>query len=122
VRHSKCTVILPEGTVNANSLLILNNLTPDPFANYQAAKAFMGIEGISGEALTNSEPLLIQVERAMIAHARELVILADGSKFGKIGTLTLCPVERATKVITTQDADATVVERCRSSDRIDLIV
>jgi len=113
VRHSKCTVILPEGTVNAHSLLILNNLSPDPFANYQAAKAFMGIEGITGDALTNSEPLLIQVERAMIAHAKELIILADGSKFGKIGTLTLCPVERVTKIITTQDANAAVVETLR---------
>jgi len=110
VRHSKCTVILPEGTVNTNSMLILNNLSPDPFINYQAATAFMGIEGVTGETLTNSEPLVIQVERAMIAHAQELVILADGSKFGKIGRLTLCPVERVNKIITTADADPRVVE------------
>ena len=114
VRHSRCAVILPEGTVNAHSLLILNNLSPDPFANYHASTAFMGIEGITANALTNSEPLLIQAERAMIEHSRELVILADGSKFGKIGNLALCPVERATRIITTEDADEAIVASLRA--------
>jgi len=113
VRHSICTVILPEGTVNPSSLLILNNLSSDPFANYHASMVFMGIEGITGKALTNSEPLLIQAERAMIEHAQELVILADGSKFGKIGSLTLCPVERAQRIITTTDADAVLLNALR---------
>lgn len=108
VKHSKCKVILPEGTVNHSSLLILNNLSPDPFANYHASRAFMGIGGITDTVLTNSEPLLIQVERAMISHAQELIILADGSKFGKIGSFTLCPVEKVSMIITTPDADPEV--------------
>ena len=113
VTHSRCTVILPEGTVNADSKLILNNLSVDAFANYHASKAFMGIEGITDTVLTNSEPRLIQMERAMIDHSQELVILADDSKFGTIGHITLCPVERATRIITTKDADANLVSRLR---------
>ena len=53
---------------------------------------------------TSSEPLLIQSERAMIHHARELVILADESKFGKIGDLALRPVEKASRIISTKEA------------------
>ncbi len=113
VRHSACTVILPEGVVNPKSQLILNNLSADPFANYNASVAFMGIEGISENTLTNSEPLLIQMERAMIAHSRKLVILADETKFGKIGHLTLCPSSRATRIITTKDADPEIVAALR---------
>ena len=113
VRHSSCTVILPEGTVNPTSQLILSNLSPDPFLNYHASKAFMGIEGITESALTNHDPLLIQSERAMIDHARELIILADESKFGTIGSLTLCPVDRVSKIITTGEADGQLVERLR---------
>lgn len=111
VKHSSCTVILPEGTVNPESQLILSNLSPDPFMNYHASKAFMGIEGITANALTNHDPLLIQSERAMIEHAQELIILADESKFGTIGSLTLCPVERAAKIITTGEANADLVGR-----------
>jgi DeoR family ulaG and ulaABCDEF operon transcriptional repressor len=110
VKHSVCTVILPEGTVHPSSQLILNTLSADPFANYHAAIAFMGIEGITESSLTNSEPLLIQSERAMINHARELVILADETKFGRIGNLALCPVERSSRIITTKEAEGPVLD------------
>ena len=113
VRHSRCTVIMPEGTVNPSSQLILNNLSADPFANYNVNKAFMGIEGITETALTNSEPLLIQMERAMIAHARELIILADETKFGRLGHLILCPVEKATRIITSRRANASLMKALR---------
>jgi DeoR family ulaG and ulaABCDEF operon transcriptional repressor len=83
-------------------------------------KAFMGIEGITETALTNSEPLLIQMERAMIAHARELIILADDTKFGKIGHLILCPIEKATRIITSHQADPSIVEALRKKG-IDVI-
>jgi DeoR family ulaG and ulaABCDEF operon transcriptional repressor len=108
-QHSHCTIILPEGILDRASQLILNNLSSDPFANYHAAKAFMGIQGITETAVTNSNPLLIQMERAMIAHARELIILADETKFGTIGRLTLCPVEKATTIITTKEAEGDIV-------------
>jgi len=113
VRHSRCTVIVPEGTVNPSSQLILNNLSADPFANYNVNKAFMGIEGITETALTNSEPLLIQMERAMIAHSRELIILADETKFGRLGHLILCPVEKATRIITSRRANASLMKALR---------
>jgi len=114
VMYSRSAVILPEGTVNLDSKLILNNLSADGFGNYHAARAFMGIEGITETVLTNSDPLLIQMERSMIDHSQELIILADDSKLGAIGHLTLCPVERASKIITTMDADASLVASLRS--------
>ncbi len=110
VTYSRCRVIVPEGTVDPGSRLIIHNLNPDPFANFNASIAIMGIEGITDSILTNLDPLLIQMERSMIAHARELFILADETKFGKIGHLTLCPVERASRIITTRFADAVMVK------------
>ncbi len=111
IRHTRCTVILPEGIVDPESQLVLSNLAPDPFHNYAASKAFMGIQGISPTTLTNSAPLIIQAERAMIAHSQELIILADETKFGRVGSLTLCPVEKATRIITTKEADADLIAR-----------
>ena len=122
VRHSDCRVILPEGVVHPDSRLILNNLGADPFANYNASAVFMGIEGISVNTLTNSDPLLIQMERSMIAHSRELVILADDTKFGKTGHLALCPSERAGRIITTKDADAGIVAALRDRGIVVILV
>jgi DeoR family ulaG and ulaABCDEF operon transcriptional repressor len=121
VTHSRCTVILPEGTVNQSSMLIECNLSADGFANYHAAKAFMGIQGITETVLTNSEPMMIQAKRAMIDHSEELIILADDSKFGAICHLTVCPVEKASKIITTKEADNALVASLRSKG-IDMIL
>jgi DeoR family ulaG and ulaABCDEF operon transcriptional repressor len=112
-KHSQCRLILPEGMLDPRTQLILNSVNPDPFANYRASIAFMGVEGISEDFLTNTSPNNIQMERSMIAHASEIIILADDSKFGKIGHLALCPVERATRIITSADASPELVEELR---------
>jgi DeoR family ulaG and ulaABCDEF operon transcriptional repressor len=111
ITHSQCTVILPEGHVHPDSQLILSHVNDDPFQNYSASKAFMGIEGITEKVLTNNETLVIQAERAMIRHTHELIVLADESKFGKVGSLSLAPVESASKIVTTRDVDPEIVER-----------
>jgi DeoR/GlpR family transcriptional regulator of sugar metabolism len=41
------------------------------------------------------------------------VILADETKFGAIGHLVLCPTERATRIVTTTEADPELVSRLR---------
>ncbi len=111
LEYSRCRVILPEGAVNPDTQLILSNITADPFANYSASCAFMSVEGITDTVLTNNDSLIIQAERAMIAHSRELIILADDTKFGRIGSLTLCPVDQVSTIITTVDADPGICNR-----------
>jgi len=114
VAHSRCTVILPEGMVNQEAQLIQNNLTPDPFANYSASKVIMGTEGITDTVLTNNESLVIQAERAMIQHAQQLIVLADESKFGKPGALTLAPIDQVSTVITTVENTSPILPMLRN--------
>ena len=42
----------------------------------------------------------IQAEKAMIEHSKELIILADSSKFETSGGLLLCPIDQVTRIIT----------------------
>lgn len=113
IKYSNCVVSLPEGSIDPTSMLLLNNLNPDPFINYNAKKVFMGIEGITADRLTNSEPRFIQTKLAMMKHSEELIILADESKIGKVGLLTLCDTKRVSKFITTPQADAKILEELR---------
>ena len=100
VRRSRCTVILNGGIINPESQLVLDPFAEDMFANYAASKAFMGVYGIDETGATNTETLLIKTERAMIDRARELVILADSSKFDRRGSLWLCGFDRISTIIT----------------------
>jgi DeoR family transcriptional regulator, ulaG and ulaABCDEF operon transcriptional repressor len=94
------TVILTGGVLHPDSRLVLDPFSEGPFGNYGASKAFMGVYGLDETGATNTEELLIKAERSMIERARELVILADASKFGRRGSLFLCGFERITTVIT----------------------
>ena len=95
-----CTIILNGGILYPESQLVLDPFGGDMFANYTASKAFMGVYGIDETGATNTEMLLIKTERAMIDRARELVILADSSKFDRRGSLFLCGFDRIRVLIT----------------------
>jgi DeoR/GlpR family transcriptional regulator of sugar metabolism len=57
---------------------------------------------------------------AIASHLVNHSMCTDDSKFGKIGHLTICPVERASRIITTRDADARLVGILRDKG-IDII-
>jgi DeoR family ulaG and ulaABCDEF operon transcriptional repressor len=104
-RDPACTVILGGGVVQPVSRLLLDPFREDPFADYTASTVFMGVYGIDEAGATNTDELLIRSERAMIARARRLVVLADGSKFGRRGSLHLCGFERIAAVVTDDGID-----------------
>jgi DeoR family ulaG and ulaABCDEF operon transcriptional repressor len=100
VPRSRSTVILAGGVVRMDSQLILDPFGEDLFSNYTASRVFMGAFGIDETGATNNDSLLIKTERAMIERARELVVLADSSKFDRRGSLFLCDLEKITVIIT----------------------
>ncbi len=103
VRHSQNAVILSGGMVHRDSQLVLDPMENAIFKGYYASRAFMGVYGIDELGATNTDLLVIQAERAMIENARELVILADSSKFGRRGTLKLCELDRIHTIITDRE-------------------
>ncbi len=100
IKNSQNTVILNGGIVYPDSQLILDPFQEEGFRNYSATKVFMGVYGIDELGATNTDTLLIKTERAMIERGRELIILADASKFNRRGNLLLCGFEKITTIIT----------------------
>jgi len=100
VGASENTIVLAGGIIYPDSQLILDPFQEESFRNYYAAKVFMGVYGLDEMGATNTDALLIRTERAMIDHGRELIILADSSKFSRRGSLMLCGFESIRAVIT----------------------
>jgi DeoR family transcriptional regulator, ulaG and ulaABCDEF operon transcriptional repressor len=120
-RGSACTVILCGGVVQPASRLILDLFREDPFADYSASAAFMGVFGIDESGATNTDELLIRTERAMIAHARRLVVLADSRKFGLRGSLHLCGFDRISTVVT-DDGASECYRQLLASSGVEVII
>jgi DeoR family ulaG and ulaABCDEF operon transcriptional repressor len=100
VGFSENTIVLSGGIVYPDSQLVLDPFHEESFGNYYAAKVFMGVYGIDEMGATNTDHLLIKTERSMIDHSRELIVLADSSKFNRRGSLLLCGLERIRTLIT----------------------
>jgi DeoR family ulaG and ulaABCDEF operon transcriptional repressor len=121
IKQSQNTVILNGGIVYPDSQLILDPFQEEGFRNYSATKVFMGVYGIDNLGSTNTDMLLIATERAMIDRGKELIILADSSKFDRRGNLFLCRFDKISTIIT----DSGITERQREmvqANKVELIV
>lgn len=63
-------------------------------------KMFVGVDGISDKGLTSNYPDQAMIHRAMLAQARQKIVVADQQKIGKTGTALICPVSEINVFIT----------------------
>mgnify|MGYP002384982583 FL=1 len=65
------------------------------------------------DGIYNSNLLLVETERQMMACGQEVVIVADSSKFGKLALSRLCGLEEVARLVTdsrTPDAYRALLE------------
>jgi len=121
IKNSENSVIILGGIIYPDSRIILNPFENSILNKYYASKVFMGVNGIDENGTTNSDPLLIQTEKEMIASGKELILLADSSKFSNRGNLFLCGFEKIHTIITDSAIPESLAEMLRSKN-IRLIV
>ena len=68
-------------------------------------RAFLSVDGIHPEhGLTSDSPELAAVNRAIIQQSRKIVVVADHSKFGKVGKTLIAPLAKVDLIITDKSA------------------
>ncbi len=78
-------------------------------------KAFMSATGVGLETgATNYSPYEAEVKRTAIERSREVILMADHSKFGKTAAICFCPLDRLSALVTDRKPDDAMVEFCRS--------
>lgn len=70
-----------------------------------AQKVFLGCDGLTLEAgITTAHPLIAEAGRAMASRADQVIVLADHSKLGRAGFVSIMPVEKIDILITDPSA------------------
>lgn len=100
LKQSRCTVMVPAGTIFREQSIILSPFENDGTVHFYAKRMFMGAQGVSPLGIMESDALIIQSEQRLMRQAEELVLLVDSTKFQNRSSLVLCPLERATTIIT----------------------
>jgi DeoR family transcriptional regulator, ulaG and ulaABCDEF operon transcriptional repressor len=107
-------VILSGGRVYREQGILHSPFESEAVQFCYAHRVFMGTQCLSPLGLMEADPLLIQDGRRLIGQAREVVVLADSSKFGNRGGMFLCALDRIATVITdtgAPDAGVQMLER-----------
>ncbi len=115
-------VILTGGILRPGELSLIGRLAEDAFRNFFVDKLFLGVGGIDLDAgLTEYNIEDAQVKQAMIRSAKEVIVVADASKFGRVAFAAVAPLEKITRIITDSSIDPDIVAALQARD-VEVIV
>lgn len=101
VAYPSIAVVVLGGWLRHSESSLLGHLTTQALQDLHADTIFYGVYGIDVEhGLSGMYVQEVQTDRALIAAAREVVVLADHSKFTRNGAVRVAPIERVATVVT----------------------
>jgi DeoR family transcriptional regulator, fructose operon transcriptional repressor len=93
-------VVVSGGVLYPRLGVLVGPLAVNAFSDMHADVAIIGGSGITVEGLYNSHALLIDIQRAMIAAARKVILCLDHTKFGRKSMSFVCGLENIDCVVT----------------------
>jgi DeoR/GlpR family transcriptional regulator of sugar metabolism len=110
-------LMLTGGVIRPGELSLVGDLAEAAFRDLRFDTFVMGVGGVDPEeGLTEFNPDDARVKRAALASARRCVVVADGSKLGKVAFARICPVERVDVLVTDREAPAELVTALEAAE------
>jgi DeoR/GlpR family transcriptional regulator of sugar metabolism len=100
------TVVVTGGMMRSSELSLVGHIAEQSLREVRVDKVIMGTPAISLEAgLTNDYLPEVMTDRAIIEMAPKLILVADHTKFSKVASAYVAPVERITTLVTDAETD-----------------
>jgi DeoR/GlpR family transcriptional regulator of sugar metabolism len=108
----RVTVVVTGGVMRESELSLIGHIAEQSLREVRVDKVIIGIPAISLEkGLTNDYLPEVMTDRTIIEMAHDLILVADHTKFGKVASAYLAPVERITTLVTDAKADPEMLAR-----------
>jgi DeoR family transcriptional regulator of aga operon len=108
-------LIVTGGSARSESYELVGPLAEATLDGLTLDIAFVGVDGISaGAGLTTHHEIEAHTNRALITRARRVIVVADGSKIGRVAFARICDAQAVQELIT--DGSASVDELHRLAD------
>lgn len=109
-------VIVTGGTLRAVQHSLVNPLGMEILDRVRADRAFIGANGVeAASGVTNANFPEAEIKRAMMHAAREKILVADGTKIGRVAAAVVAPVRDFDLLITTQDGEGPACRALRDA-------
>lgn len=99
----KADLVLIGGYVHAKTGVSLGPYANHMLAELNVRRAVISVAGINERGCYNSNLLLVETERAMMASAEEVIVVADSTKFGHTSLSHLCELSEVDTVVTDRE-------------------
>ena len=109
------TVVILGGIVRPSSWSVVGNWINHILAEINIDRAFLGCKGITpDEGLTDVNAWIIETKKALLAAARDSVILADRNKWGRVAFASFAAIDDVSTIVTDAGAPTAMVERVQA--------
>lgn len=109
-------VIIVAGSVRRGLYSVVGPLAERTLASLNVGTAFMGADAIDlDRGVTNASLSEVAVKRALLACARERVLVADHAKFDRVGLAEVAPLTGFDEVVSDAGLDPETAERYRAA-------
>ena len=112
---SGCDVIIPGGKLRGKELAVSGSLAEETMRQFNLDKVFIGVAGITEDGITDFNIEEAGLRRQVIRNARQVIVLADSSKFGIRAVSNICPVSDIDILITDSGAPTNLLSRLEKS-------
>ena len=105
-------LIVTGGTARSESYELVGPLAEATLDGLSLDVAFVGVDGISvGGGLTTHHEVEAHTNHTLIARAKHVIVVADGTKVGHVAFARICPVDMVHELITDAAADPAELQR-----------
>jgi DeoR/GlpR family transcriptional regulator of sugar metabolism len=109
-------LVLLGGVLRRREMTTLGHLTVGALAELCVEQVITGAYALdAGAGITRTNLAELQTDQVLLAAGHGLVVLADGTKFGRPAPARLAPAERISTVVTDTTAPAEQLERFREA-------
>jgi DeoR/GlpR family transcriptional regulator of sugar metabolism len=109
-------LVLIGGYVHAKTGVSLGPYANKMLAGLNVRRAVISVAGINERGCYNSNLLLVETEKAMMASAEEVIVVADSTKFGHTSLSQLCELKDIDVLVTDREIAEVWRERLMASD------
>ncbi len=114
--YPQLSVVMTGGTLRAESLELVGVLAERTFNAMNVGTAILGADGISASGgVTTHNETEARTNNAMIHNAQFAIVVADGSKVGRLALAEVSPITDINLLVTDASADADAVAAIRAA-------
>ena len=111
--NEECEVIITGGKIRAKELSVAGPVSEENMRRFNVDKALIGVAGITEEGITDFIIDEAHLRSQVIRNARQVIALADHSKFGVRAMNNICRISDIDVLITDAKAPQEMLEKFR---------